>query len=123
MASLEKIIDQILDDIVEKLIERCFDSILDILNRDDPNSDEQVHDIKTIVDEITENKNNDILNDIIKIKSDAKQKIKNDYNSIIEGEVQCNIEQISKRFKKVTEEIEKVQDGINDFSKATNKIF
>ena len=113
MASLDKIIDQILDDVVKKTINLCYEYI-----------EEQVHEIKTTFNDLINYKNNDCTGpDINVIKDNARQTIINDYNVIIEEEVQCNIENIKKDLRKITEEIEKVQDDINDFSNAISEIF
>ena len=135
MASLDKIIDQILDDVVKKTIKLCYEYIEDIF-RENLNNEEQVHEIKTTFNVLINYKNNDCTGpDINVIKDNARQTIINDYNVIIEEEVQCNIENIKKDLRKiteeiekkdlrkVTEEIEKVQDDINDFSNAISEIF
>ena len=64
------------------------------------NNEEQVHEIKTTFEDLMNYKNNDLFKpDINKIKSDARQKVKDDYNSIISGDIDYDLEEISNNIK------------------------
>ena len=99
MESFDKIIDNVLDDVVKKTIKLCYEYIEDIFN-DNLNNEEQVHEIKTTFEDLINYKNNDLFEpEINKIKSDARQKVQDDYISIISGDIDYDLEEISNNIK------------------------